>query len=144
MAINTQKVVVGGVVAGVVAFVLDFLLNGLLLAGRWEEAMNSLNPALAEGMESPGAMVGVVVLDLLWGIALVWLYAAIRPRFGPGAGTAFKAALIGWVLAAISYASLAVMGVFSWGLYVLGALCWLVVSVGAALIGGRLYQEDAA
>ena len=31
------------------------------------------------------------------GLLLVWLYAAIRPRFGPGPRTATYAALVVWV-----------------------------------------------
>jgi hypothetical protein len=143
MAINAQKVVVGGLAAGIVAFVLDFVLNGLLLAGFWEDAMTTLNPALAEGTESPGAFAGFLIVDIAWGGLLVWLYAAIRPRFGPGAGTAFKAAVAAWLITGIPWSSLSVMGIFSWSVFVLGAVTWLVVSVTAVLVGARLYTEEA-
>ena len=33
------------------------------------------------------------------GIASVWLYAAIRPRYGAGAGTAIMAGVAVWVMA---------------------------------------------
>src|SRR3989442_8580647 len=39
-----------------------------------------------------------VVLDFVAGIFLVWLYAAIRPRFGAGPATPAKAGLAAWFL----------------------------------------------
>src|SRR5207249_12113958 len=45
----------------------------------------------------PDSMIWVfVVWDIVMGIGLVWLYAAIRPRFGPGAKTAVIAGLALW------------------------------------------------
>ena len=35
----------------------------------------------------------VVIVDFILGILTVWVYAAIRPRFGPGPRTALTAAL---------------------------------------------------
>jgi hypothetical protein len=144
MAINTGKVVVGGIAAGLVALVLDSLINGFLLAGTWEAAMNALNPDIVANLESPTTILGFAVVDVIYGILLVLLYASIRPRFGPGAGTALKAAVIAWLIAGVAWGSLAVMGIFTWGLFIVGGLCWLVVSAGAALVGARLYREEAA
>jgi len=39
------------------------------------------------------------VLGFTLGITTVWLYAAIRPRFGPGVSTAACSALTVWFLA---------------------------------------------
>jgi len=143
MAINTQKVIVGGIAGGVVAVVLDSLINGFLLAGTWEAAMTALNPDIVANMESPTTIVGFSVLDIIYGILLVLLYASIRPRFGPGAGTALKAAVIAWLIGGVAWGSLAVMGIFQWNLFFLGGLCWLVVTAGAALVGAKLYREEA-
>jgi hypothetical protein len=144
VAINTQRVIVGGLAAGVVALVLDSLINGFLLAGTWEAAMTALNPDILASMESPSTMVGFAIVDLIYGILLVWLYASIRPRFGPGAGTALKAATVAWLIGGVAWGSLTVIGIFTWSLFVVGGLCWLVVSAGAALVGARLYREEAA
>jgi len=38
------------------------------------------------------------VLGLLTGLAAIWLYAAIRPRFGAGAKTAFIAGMAVWFI----------------------------------------------
>jgi hypothetical protein len=56
----------------------------------------------AESDEPPigGGQIGIfVVLGFALGITTVWLYAAIRPRFGPGVSTASCAALTVWFLA---------------------------------------------
>jgi len=37
-----------------------------------------------------------ISLDVVAGIALVWLYAALRPRFGASLATAAKAGVAGW------------------------------------------------
>ena len=144
MAINTQKVIVAGLVAGIVALVLDFALNGFLLEAAHVEALNALNPELAEGLESPGTIVGFAVADVLWGIALVWLYAAIRPRFGAGPRTALIAALSAWIIVGIVWSTLSTIGIFSWGLFASSAVVWLVVSVAAAETGAALYKETPA
>src|SRR5437667_4515115 len=44
--------------------------------------------------------IGVFVIGgFVLGVLLVWLYAAIRPRFGPGPKTSLIAGLVLWFLA---------------------------------------------
>ena len=47
----------------------------------------------------PIYLISLIVMTFVLGIASVWLYAAIRPRFGPGAATAVCAGLAVWVIA---------------------------------------------
>ena len=42
-----------------------------------------------------------IALDLLTGISILWLYAAIRPRYGPGAKTATIAAFASWFIVSL-------------------------------------------
>ena len=142
MAMNTQKVVVGGVAAGVVVFVLDFLSNYFLMGDRWKAAMDALNPALSANTESTASMIGYVVLDLLFGILLVWMYAAIRSRFGPGPKTATYAALYLWIVTSVMWAGLVLMGMFGWDLFALGEFIWLVILLVSAYVGGMIYKEE--
>ena len=80
MAINTPKVIVGGLAAGVVMNVSGFVVQGMLLGKRMEAEMIAVAPTLqGKGMTS-GIMVSRVGTQFIIGILLVWLYAAMRPR----------------------------------------------------------------
>lgn len=141
MGINTQKVVVGGLVAGAVLAVLDFVANGLLLANQNNAALNALNPDLLANVQGAGMTVLFVVMDLLFGMLVVWTYAAMRPRFGPGARTAMIAGFQVWLVAVLLYLGMTFMGMWTWGYMVLGAVVFLVSILVASLVGGLLYKE---
>jgi hypothetical protein len=99
MAINTQKVLIGGFVAGVVMNAIDFVTNMFILGDRMKAESDAFKPGLADQMMSTSTMVSYIVMDFVLGFALIWTYAAIRPRFGPGIKTATYAALLFWILA---------------------------------------------
>ncbi len=142
MAINTRKVVVGGLVGGVVLAVLDLVANGVLFADQNTAALNALNPDLAANTQGAAMAVVFVILDLLFGILLVWTYAAMRPRFGPGVKTAALAGLQVWAVAFLMYLGMTFMGMWTWGYMITGALVFLVCMLIAAFIGGMLYKEE--
>jgi len=142
MAINTRKVVVGGLVGGVVLAVLDLVANGLLFADQNTAALNALNPDLAANTKGAAMAVVFVILDLLFGILLVWTYAAMRPRFGPGVKTSALAGLQVWAVAFLMYLGMTFMGMWTWGYMITGALVFLVCMLIAAFIGGMLYKEE--
>jgi hypothetical protein len=92
--INVVRLVLGGIVAGIAIDLLDYLVDGVWLAPRWAHDMALLGkPGL-----SPVQIIWLNVLGLLTGIAAIWLYAAIRPRFGAGAKTAFIAGMAVWFI----------------------------------------------
>lgn len=139
--INTGKVVIGGLAAGVVLAVLDFVVNGLLMAEQNRAAVMALNPSLVESMERPSAMVAYIASDLALGLLLVWTYAAMRPRFGPGPKTAVLAGLLIWATASLVYFSMTMMGMWALSYFVTGVVVYLVILLVSALVGGMLYQE---
>jgi hypothetical protein len=94
-------------------------------------------------MMSSSTMVSYIVMDLVLGILLVWTYAAIRPRFGPGIKTATYAALLFWVLAGIFLSGYLHMGMMSSGLWWEFAFIGLVNFWVSAWVGAKLYSEDA-
>jgi hypothetical protein len=138
---NTGRIVGGGLAAGLVMNVLDFLVNGLWLRPRWEAQMDMLNPGLKDKM---GVIsdAGFIVFDFVLGIALAWLYAAIRPRFGPGPRTAMTAGLVLWVVTAGAFASYWFLGVFTWRLVGVATACGLVITLAGAYVAGMLYKEE--
>jgi len=139
--INAGKVVIGGLAAGVVLAVLDSVVNGLLMAEQNRAAVMALNPSLVESMERPSAMVAYIACDLALGLLLVWTYAAIRPRFGPGPKTAVLAGLLIWATASLVYFSMTMMGMWALSYFVTGIVVYLVILVVSALVGGMLYKE---
>src|SRR5688572_6418216 len=80
MAINTSKVLVGGLAAGVVANIVGFVAFGLLLGPRMEAEAVAVAPVLAGRGMSGSSLAINVIAQFVVGILLVWLYAAIRPR----------------------------------------------------------------
>jgi hypothetical protein len=86
--INWARVFLGGVLAGVIINVFEIAWSGFVLAKQWHAAMSALGHPL------PSAAIWIFALEALgMGIAAVWLYAAIRPRFGAGLKTAVAAGL---------------------------------------------------
>jgi hypothetical protein len=143
MAINTQKVVVGGIVAGVVMNVIDFISNMFILGARMKAESDAFKPGMADQMMQGPAIVTNVVMNLILGIALVWTYAAIRPRFGPGLKTATYVAVLFWILAGIFYSGYLHMGMMSAGLWWAFAFVGLVNFLVSAWAGAKLYSEDS-
>jgi len=79
--INMGRVLLGGLAAGVVLDASDGILNSVVLADQWTAYMQSVGKAPAFGGSQ---IAGFVINGFVLSIALLWLYAAIRPRFGPG------------------------------------------------------------
>src|SRR5690349_394123 len=143
MAINTGKVIVGGVVGGIVANVIDFVSQQFILQGMEAAAMTKLNPALAKP-PTGGQIAGFVVLDFVWIIANVWIYAAIRTRFGPGPKTAAYAGIVSWVVGSTVAGFFCVLGLFGADIYIASGLVALVNSIVSTMVGARFYSEEAA
>jgi hypothetical protein len=104
------------------------------------------NVAVAErlGLEpAGGGQIGVfVVLMFVVGVVMVWLYAAMRPRFGPGARTAVLAGLVVWFLSRLIPSVIySVSGVIPPDVMYL-AVGWSLAEVlAAALVGGWYHRE---
>jgi hypothetical protein len=144
MAINTQKVLIGGIAAGVVMNVIDFISYKFILGARMMAESEAFKPGISQGMMTSSAMISNIVMDLVLGILLVWTYAAIRPRFGPGMKTATYVAVLFWILAGIFLSGYLHMGMMSSGLWWTFAFVGLVNFWVSAWVGARLYSEDAA
>jgi hypothetical protein len=138
--LNASRVVVGGLAAGLVMNIIDATTNGFLLGARWKAETDALNPGLSAKAAS-GTM-GWVIVDFILGILTVWVYAAIRSRFGPGPRTALTAALVVWLAAHVAYASYAFMGYYSWSLIGASSVGGLVAALAGGYVGARLYTES--
>jgi hypothetical protein len=144
MAINTQKVLIGGLAAGVVMNIIDFVVNKFILGARMMAETEAFKPGLAEQMNKGSTVISFIVMDFIVAFALVWTYAAIRPRFGPGLKTASYAAILFWILAGVFYSGYLHMGMTSMGLWLSLAIVGLINLLISAWVGARLYSEDSA
>src|ERR1700738_1289760 len=72
MAINTQKVLLGGIAAGVVMNVVDFVSNKFILGARMMAESEAFKPGMAASMMTTSVMISSIVMDLALGILLIW------------------------------------------------------------------------
>jgi hypothetical protein len=137
--INLGRVILGGIVAGIVADVLGFLVDGLLLAPQWNYGMK----ALGHTDISSNQIICFNLLGIAGGIALIWIYAAIRPRFGAGVKTAVCAGVAYWVVGVLlpNLSFMWVTHLFSRHLTAYTTAGALVEIVIAAIAGAALYKE---
>jgi hypothetical protein len=137
-SINMGRVVVGGLVAGLLINVSEFVLNAVVLAEDMNAAMAALNrPPIDNGM-----IVWFVLLAFGIGIMAVWVYAAVRPRFGPGVQTAICASLVVWGLAYLyPNVTIIVLGLFPTRLMIIATVWGLVEVLAAGVAGAWIYTE---
>jgi hypothetical protein len=96
--INYGRVILGGIVGGIVGATLDWFFNGVLLIRLWLDTARELNRP--DAFTAPVAgLVGLFLLFVVGAVLMIWLYAAIRPRFGGGARTAVCVGLVAWTFA---------------------------------------------
>ncbi len=136
--INIKMVLLGGLLAGLVINIGEFILNEPILGDAWMAWTKSMNlPEMNENV-----IIFYVVWSFLVGIAIVWLYAAIRPRFGAGVRTAVMAGLFMWVtMWALGFGSMVIQGIFPTDLIVTSVIWGLFEVPLAAVAGAYLYKE---
>ena len=144
MAINTSKVVTAGLAAGVVANIVAFVGFGVVLAQRMEAEAVAVAPALQGRGMSGGAIALNVILTFVIGVLLVWLYAAMRPRFGPGMKTATLAALAVWICGFVFHIDWLIVGMMTPATYLLASVVAFIEVIASAAVGGMLYREDGS
>ena len=137
--INGKRIVLGGIVAAVTVNVGEGLL-GLLLKRDYEAAIR----ALGIRMEPDLATLLPIAWSFVVGILAIWLYAAIRPRYGPGPRTAVRAGLALWVFSTVTFSvAMASLRIFPARLMAMATAWSLVEIIVAVVVGASLYREDS-
>lgn len=139
--INTARVIAGGLIAGVVANLLDYVWYAVLMDADMEIMIQRLGLNRAV-VESSTLAITWMAVDVVYGVLLVWTYAAIRPRCGPGPWTAVYAALIPFAAVTMFMYGYSAMGIFTTNAFIKGTAFFLVTSIAAALAGASLYREE--
>ena len=135
--INITRVLLGGLLAGLVLNIGEYVLNHIVVAQLWS------SDGAETGQFSAGQVASGWIIMFVFGIALVWVYAAIRPRFGPGPKTAVIAGLTIWCVAwLLTGASFITVGIFPLGQMVASIIWGLFEVPIAAVAGAWFYRED--
>lgn len=138
MKINIGRVLLGGLVTGLILNIGEWVLNGIVLAKDMQDFFKKC------GLPEPGPnfLVIAITITFVLGIVIVFGYAAIRPRFGPGPKTAIIAAVLAWFCVYLYQNLIGFgLGIVPIRLLVI-ALAWgLVEYILATLAGAALYKE---
>ena len=138
---NWKRVFLGGLLAGVVIIVLGFASYFLYLGDAWKPTMESLGYPM---QETALMYIFSIIGSFVVGILAVWLYAAIRPRFGAGAKTAVTAGFFFWILSGLlPDLSLGSMGMFPANALIIDCITTVVIIVVATLLGAWIYKEPS-
>jgi hypothetical protein len=133
------RLIAGGLLAGLVLSGADFVASNFLLADRWQDVARRHSIDRAR-MGGDAALVTMLAVDFLLGFVLLFTYAAVRPRFGPGPGTAAIASLIVFLPAGLLFATFG--GWFiPWDLYVRQTAMLFVSMMAAGVVGAGAYGE---
>jgi hypothetical protein len=136
--INVGRVLLGGLLAGLIVNISEALLNLYVVQADMNAAMLSLNRPVVGGQ----TIMTFVVLTFGLGIAAVWLYAAIRPRYGPGVKTAVCAGSFVWFFAYFfPNTGMGAMKLFPPGLIALMTLWGLGEIMVATIAGAWVYHD---
>jgi len=137
--INVGRLILGGIVAGIVNDILGYGVDGWLLAQRWANA----KIALGHGQSSLNALIWFNLLGFIAGFVALWIYVAIRPRFGPGVKTAIYAGIASWILGALlpNASFMHMSGLFPRHLTLYTTIGALVEFAVATILGAALYKE---
>lgn len=138
VGIQKRRVMLGGLAAGLIINIGETILNVALAGEELAQALQARNlPPVG------GAAIGYfVVMCFVLGVLMVWTYAAIRPRFGPGVKTAVIVAVLAWFMTLVwSGGAQVAMGIMPLSLTIFGLVWGLVEFIIASLVGAKLYRE---
>jgi hypothetical protein len=128
------------VVAGVVLNLGEWLFHEVLFKERMEAAASEMGLGLPSGSD----IAVFIAMTFVLGILLVWLYAAIRPRYGPGPKAAICAGLFVWVLLnGFWYVYNQVWEIFPQDMVTTSTIWSLFALPIATIVGAWLYREDS-
>lgn len=138
--INMWKVVTGGLLAGIVFNVFDFVINGFLILDDFaaNSARLGLDPAT---QTAPDVIATWVIIDFIFGLTVVFLYAAIRPRFGAGVKTALLAGFLIWICPTAILLGFAKSAIFTMAIWGKMLIPTLISACAGAVAGAWAYTE---
>lgn len=141
--LNLVRILTGGLLAGLVIIVVNVAAQ-LVLGQRVQDEMNRWMPGAAARMAPTGPMAVALglIMKVVIGAVLAWLYAVVRLAF-EGAGTAaFLSAFAVWVLGAIFFSDFPLTGMISWTTYAFLEMLQLAAFLAAAGVAAWHYRAS--
>jgi hypothetical protein len=139
--INWSRVLLGGLLAGLAINVVE-TVSGMVYMDDMKASLEAHGLSMNE---SAAMMIFWVVYGFVWGIAAIWLYASVRPRYGAGPKTAVITGVgfwfIGYFLPMIGWSSI---GLYPASMLTTWTLLGLVEMIVATLLGAWIYKEGEA
>ncbi|MBI4465806.1 MAG: hypothetical protein HY656_00040 [Acidobacteria bacterium] len=132
--INWGRVFLCGILTGVVLYLLTAAVFVFALP---ETELRRAVEAAGRPTFSPLHF----ILHVAIGIWAMWVYAAIRPRYGPGPKTAAVAGVALWVIAALVDAVWGSVGLIPLGALPVPLAVTLPIGIVALMVGAWPYQE---
>jgi hypothetical protein len=130
--VNWRSVLMCGTAAGL-AWSLMTLPLLILFGGEIIDAVP--RPLVTVGR------LGSFTLNVITGIWALWLYAAIRPLYGPGPKTAAIAGFSWWLIATINTRQWTEIGLLRFGGLPVLIAASLPILIAVTTLGAWLYQE---
>ena len=135
---NLGRLFLGGLVAGVVGNVLHAVTGMYLTVDEMSDMERRLNLS-HEAINS--SMATWIIVDFVWGLLLVFTYAAMRSRFGPGPKTAVVSGVTLWLAVCSVFAGLTAIGIYTEQAFIKESFLNLVTVLAASLAGAYFYKE---
>jgi hypothetical protein len=140
--INWLRVLLGGLLCGLIINIGE-AIGGVVFAEEWGAAFAKLGVDMKAMEQDLSLMAMFLGGGFLFGLVCIFLYAAIRPRFGPGPKTAVIAAMAVWIVGyfwpTIGFGAI---GLWPMSLAWIGVVQGLVEIVAGTLAGAWIYKEE--
>jgi len=134
--INWGRVVLCGIAAGLTWTALSSVITAFV-------ARDFVAAVPGGRLSAPGGslVAFLFVLNLVMGIWAMWLYAAIRPRYGPGLKTAVLTGFSWWIITSLVDATWGSFGFVASSAVLPPMAASLPAIIIAAVVGAWLYRE---
>lgn len=138
---NIGRLIAGGLVAGLIINIAEGVTNGAILGQQWKDWAAKMAPVTQQPTNAQ-AMTLWTILAFVLGLIAIWMYAAVRTRFGPGPKTAMIVGLVLWILywplVTVQHTAL---GTVPLNMEIIGDIGGLVGAMLGVFAGAAIYKE---
>jgi hypothetical protein len=140
--INFGRLFIGGLIASILLFVSDGILHEHIVKQYWEFLYQGLGGKAPEGHAT--SMVYFFIFEMGRGFGAIFLYALMRPFYGPGPKTAILAAIAAWLAFSVTApAEFIPLGFYGRRMWVIIAGYQLVTAILTNLLAAWIYRDPA-